>query len=105
MRPVKWDAVKLKAQQAANIGAYNHYDSNGVRMENPACYALLEGVADKSYDWRGKLNELQALIWDRIVRWDIRCIRKLHELFPSCLPRDCKYVVDYNDKGEWVVFE
>jgi len=92
MKPVTWDRVKLNAQRCANVnGTYD------------AAYALLAGIEDGTFDWRGNLEKLQEAVWERIERWDIRCIRKLHELFPTCLPRDCKYAVDMLDDGTWWV--
>jgi len=95
MKPVKFDRVKLRAMQEANIS-----------LESPdkaACYAMLDGVADGTFDWRKNFGKLQKLVWDRIDKWDIRCLKSLHMLFPACLPKDCKYIVEEGDDGWWIV--
>lgn len=44
-----------------------------------------------------------------IDNWDIRCVMKLVELFPSCLPQwlhGRRPTLDYNEKGDWcLIFE
>jgi hypothetical protein len=90
MRPVKWDQVKLKACQEASLPE-----------TRTASYALLAGVEDGTFDWRGNSKQLQEAVWERIAHWDIRCIRKLHELFPRCLPKNCKYIAVLRDDGHW----
>ncbi len=103
MRPVKWERVKLRAQQAAGVRATGYCGWDGDSATMAPVYALMAGVEDGTFNWRTNLTRLQELVWDRIAKWDIRCLRKLHELFPPCLPRDCRYVVEQDDKGEWWV--
>lgn len=42
-----------------------------------------------------------------IESWDVRCSRKLIELFPSCAPKSWQgkqLSAGYNDNGDWVVW-
>ena len=92
MKPVKWETVKLRACRDANLRGYG-----------PEIAAVMEAVACGTLDWRGKYKELQELVWKRIQAWDIRQARKLRELFPSCLPANCRFEAFENEKGEWML--
>ncbi len=106
MRPVKWEKVKLEAQRIAQVNYTGSMEEHAITSyERPAIVALLEGVIDETYDWRGNLKQLQELVWERIENWDIRCVKGLHALFPGCLPRNCRYVVDYDKNGNLTIFE
>jgi hypothetical protein len=92
MKPVKWDNVKLKAKKEANL------------KPDVAVYAVMEAVACKTMDWRRKYQELQEEVWNVIAKWDIRQAKKLYELFPSILPKDCTFTCDMDQNGDWVIF-
>ncbi len=52
--------------------------------------------------------KLRACQIANLKGYDSQCaavmVRKLHELFPECLPKDCKFEVFMSDKtGEWMV--
>lgn len=94
MKPVKWETVKLRAKREANLSGTKGWIAS-----------LLESMIDGSFDWRTSLENLQELVWDRIEKWDIREVKKLHDIFPRCLPKDCRYVADLRDDGEWWIIE
>ena len=106
MKPIKWKTVKEKAKRNANITGYNNYD--GCTLHNghyAAGYALLESIADNTFDWRNNLDKLQKLIYQRIDNWDIRCVRSLHTIFPKCLPKSCHYHIEMSNDGEWWIIK
>lgn len=94
MKPVKWENVKLRAKREASLSDTEAWIAS-----------LLESAADGSFDWRGNLESLQELVWDRIDKWDIREVKKLHDIFPRCLPKDCRYAADLMDDGNWWIVE
>ena len=94
MKPVKYETVKLKAQREAYVK----------NMDKAVCASLLQGVTDGTFDWRNNLDQLQEKVWEVIKQWDIRRVKTLHELFPSILPKGCKYVIDCTDRG-WEIIE
>lgn len=54
---------------------------------------VLTSYADKAYE--------------RIMEWDIRCVGKLRELFPSNFPHSLRkgaLKIDQNEKGDWIVY-
>jgi hypothetical protein len=82
--------VKLKACQEVKLS-----------QTRVTPYALLAGIEDGTFDWREHQKKMLDAACERIEHWDIRCVQKLHELFPSCLPRNCRYVVELRDDGCW----
>ena len=102
MKPVRWETVKRRAMSAAGLHESVRFI---VGHADAGAYALIAGIEDGSHDWRTKLLELSRLVHDRIRRWDVRCVKELHALFPDCLPSDCRYVVDMNEAGEWMITE
>lgn len=41
-----------------------------------------------------------------VMNWDIRCVGKLRELFPTSFPRSLRsgpLLAEFNDGGDWVV--
>lgn len=93
MKPVKWERVKINAKKIAD----------GILLNQGGGYVLWESMNDGTYNWRNTFYNFQELIRKHIDKWDIRCIRKFHKLFPSCLPNDCTYQVEMKNDGEWWV--
>ena len=98
MKPVTFSRVKQRAVQQACVTLDDI-------LSNSRCayYAMLEGVADGTFDWRKNHQKLQEIVCERIKKWDIRCLKRLHMLFPNCLPKDCKYIVEQSEHEWWIV--
>lgn len=92
LKPKKWEKIKLEAQRKANI------------QNDSVLYAVMEGVACGTTDWRGKLDELQALVWGTISKWDIRKVKTLCDIFPGIVAKDCLFICEMDERGEWVVY-
>ena len=93
MKPIKWEKVKLKAQQQAQV----------THLDDTCICAICEHIFENKSHWRKGVFDIQERVWNIISKWDIRCVRKLHELFPTCLPKDCKYAIELQNDGDWWV--
>ena len=102
---IKWETLKKKAIKAA-IGDTQWY--LGPQEVEMACYAMLKSIGDGSFNWNRNLEELRKEVVRIIDRWDVRCTKKLIDLFPGIVPKNCIgkvprcYMAD-NEDCDWVV--
>jgi hypothetical protein len=107
LKAIKYETIKLNASREF----YGRAGGNGQTIgfagtDSAAFWALAEQIGaerprkvqDICKEWIDKGCEL-------INRWDIRCVKKLIELFPSCVPAYChKLPIQLDDSGEeWMV--
>lgn len=93
MQPRKWKQIKLEAARRARI-----------TLDNGGAAAVLAAMTRGSTDWRTELTALQQQVWTVIDNWDIRRVRALCALFPGIVPRDCMFICELNDRGDWIVY-
>jgi hypothetical protein len=105
MKSMKFETIKLKAQQefCARTGG------EGYQMGMPTTFlALIAAVGENPRrSPRSILRDWQDYGIKLIDSWDIRQVKKLIELFPSCAPTYFKRVplqCDMDEEGDWVVF-
>ena len=102
MNFVKYETIKKKAILELRS---RHYDTT---MMTPVIFeALLPAVASRM-DPRQLSSEWMAAAVKIIERWDVRCVAKLIELFPSCIPkhRHGRRIFAENEdteEGDWIV--
>lgn len=97
MKPIKWNDVKKRAVLHSRL-----MRADGLPPTKLCLYAIMSGRASGN-DWRKNAAEMQKACHDIIMRWDIRNVRKLHELIPECLPKDCQYNIGQTENGQWVI--
>jgi len=93
MKPQRWNAVKLRAKRSSYLGIHN----------KAACHALWVGAMSNT-SWRDVLVNMQEEIYKIIDQWDIRRAKALCKLIPDLVPKSCTFTVDYDEKGEWIIF-
>lgn len=105
MKSMKFETIKLKAQQefCRRTGA------EGFQMGMPTTFlALIAAVGESPQRTpRAILKDWQDYGIKLISNWDIRRVKKLIELFPSCAPQYFNHVpleCDMDDEGDWAVF-
>jgi len=95
----RWERMKAKAIDAIQFDSLMQGDPN------PACYALLQAVDNKS-QWRDELVNLEKEAEDIVRMWDVRQCRKLIKIFPHIIPKryhDRIPTVYMDNSLEWVV--
>ncbi len=98
----KWRNLKLKACQELST-----------RCQGGIYVALAQQIfieqlqtGQKPENWRTNLKWLREQGWKIIKNWDIRCAKKLFEVFPNIIPK--KYrgtmpMADYDINGNWII--
>lgn len=103
----KWNTLKKKATQHV-VGLIGGGDTSWYPNWELIAHALAGGVGDGTFNWRKNAEELQNEVIRVINRWDVRCAKRLVDLFPAIVPVRCRgvipacYIEDKED-GEWVV--
>ena len=109
MRAIKWETIKANAEREFFNRAGGNKSTIGYGQEQDQAYFLALLVAvnmtppqspiELAKDWIEKGCKL-------IRQWDVRMVRKLMELFPTCVPKFCHtqpIAADYDESGDWVV--
>ena len=98
---MKWDTIK----KTVASGAYTSI----ILCANPetivAC--IFHSFAEKKPP-RESIQDLADIVYERIMKWDVRMVGKLRELFPYYFPKSLQkgiLVAEYNEKCEWEIYE
>jgi hypothetical protein len=102
MNFLKYETIKKKAI----LELRSRHDDAAMMM--PVIFeALLPAVANRQ-DPRQVSAEWMAAAVKIIERWDVRCVAKLIELFPSCIPRHLhgkaiSATLDDTEMSDWII--
>jgi hypothetical protein len=100
---MKWDVLKKKI--AADV--YTMIVNNGEYQAFALLDMTLAGFAPKKgVDSRMLILQYADIAEKFVLKWDIRMIGKLRDLFPGLFPKSLKegtLVPDIDNNGDWVV--
>ena len=99
---MKWDTVKRRVADAVYTGILNQHHS----MDAQAA-AMMDAIAERR-TVRESAADLAFQCHDIIMRWDVRMVTKLRDLFPQYFPNSLRsgnllaYMED-SEHSPWVV--
>lgn len=90
-----------------NVAADVHYSViNSVWMTDDTAVAALFAAAMAPAPAHATIRHLADEASKIVLRWDVRAIGRLRELFPRSFPRSLRsgrLVADYDQNGDWVI--
>lgn len=108
MRVIKFDTIKTNAKRQFTALTGGVGDMIGFNPSHSEFLALMEAITlAKPRPPLDILHEWQEYGRRLIDSWDIRCVAKLIELFPNCLPAYCRKLkivgIGCDENDDWAV--
>ena len=84
----KWEALKARIARDQYSKVRSAFDFEAGTAALLAVLGKVEKGVSLRENWAHRLQELADEVYDRIMRWDVRCAGKLFEVFPGYLPKN-----------------